>query len=422
MRIMIVEDDPVTRAILIQVIRRVFPKSVTAEFEDADSALDYWEQKGADMVLVDYGLNGVKTGVVILEAVRKSARWIPCILITGRADRESVLLAKQFKVDDYVVKPINPKDLIARMTNFIGPVKHSEADAEALPESLEKYLEQELRADRLTIPVSASLLASVCRSPGSDTVVDPQLFAEFATEPAFATRVLGMANTAPYHRGTAVVDTLQKALETLGLDPAINIVKELSLYPGSQITDPELKAVEDKYLQDCAALVPILDELHKHADFDRNACRTSALLHRNGELVLLSLMQRWLDAGKSLDSSKTPRLFAQFTEEANDHINSRWGVPMVIRQRANAVNSLPQGIVKPETLAMYLACLARRGDSSREVTRPLAQLGLQLPQWQQILQATTAHQLVSTAPPPQPTASGEASAPESESVPNSSAV
>jgi len=90
---------------------------VTVEATDGDHAVKLFSSGGFDLVLTSWNLEG-KNGLQLLSEIRQRDRNVPVVMVTGEADRPSVLAAIQAGVSDYLVKPFT---------------------ADALREKLEKY-------------------------------------------------------------------------------------------------------------------------------------------------------------------------------------------------------------------------------------------------------------------------------------------
>lgn len=112
MRVLLVEDDP------------MIGDAVQAALKDASYAAD-WVQDGQaalttlacqhyDVVLLDLGLPG-KDGLDVLAAIRAGDNPIPLLIITARDGLGDRLRGLDGGADDYVLKPFEMAELLARM-------------------------------------------------------------------------------------------------------------------------------------------------------------------------------------------------------------------------------------------------------------------------------------------------------------------
>jgi signal transduction histidine kinase/DNA-binding response OmpR family regulator len=116
-RLLIIEDEPDLRDYLT----RIFTKDGYAveAAADAESAL-VWLQENADnppdMVITDVMLPG-QSGLDLLAAIRndQGVARLPVVVLTARADADSAVQAFAAGADDFVPKPFNSAELLARV-------------------------------------------------------------------------------------------------------------------------------------------------------------------------------------------------------------------------------------------------------------------------------------------------------------------
>ena len=70
-------------------------------------------QYNPDIIILDLMLPGIN-GIDLLKKIRKESQ-IPVIMLTAKGDTFDKVLALELGADDYVVKPFEPKELLARM-------------------------------------------------------------------------------------------------------------------------------------------------------------------------------------------------------------------------------------------------------------------------------------------------------------------
>lgn len=80
---------------------------------DGDGALPAFRTHRPDLILLDLMLPGVD-GIEICTRVR-SESGVPIIMLTARSDTVDVVRGLESGADDYIVKPFNPKELVARI-------------------------------------------------------------------------------------------------------------------------------------------------------------------------------------------------------------------------------------------------------------------------------------------------------------------
>lgn len=109
--ILIVEDEPEIAAILVSYLERDNFRTVTAG--DGDVALMHHQTLQPDLVLLDVQLPK-RDGISVLAEIRRRGAT-PVIMATARADDFDKLTALNIGADDFVVKPFNPMEVVARV-------------------------------------------------------------------------------------------------------------------------------------------------------------------------------------------------------------------------------------------------------------------------------------------------------------------
>lgn len=113
--ILIIEDEPVTRATLTSYLEA--QGYDVSEAESADAAERILLEKPIDLLLVDINLPG-KEGLKITREQRAKSD-IGIILVTGRDDDVDRIVGLEMGADDYVCKPFNRRELLARIKSLL---------------------------------------------------------------------------------------------------------------------------------------------------------------------------------------------------------------------------------------------------------------------------------------------------------------
>ena len=112
MRVLLVEDDA------------MIGEAVQGALKDASYAVD-WVRDGStalstlldqhyDLILLDLGLPG-KDGLAVLSSIRAKNNPVPLLIITARDGLDDRLRGLDGGADDYVLKPFEMAELLARM-------------------------------------------------------------------------------------------------------------------------------------------------------------------------------------------------------------------------------------------------------------------------------------------------------------------
>jgi DNA-binding response OmpR family regulator len=110
-RILVVEDEPRIRALTCLYLERAgFDAS---QADDGRAALDAFDADPPDLVVVDLLLPGL-TGEALIGAIREVSE-VPIIVASAKRSDDDRLAAFRLGADDYVTKPFNPVELVARV-------------------------------------------------------------------------------------------------------------------------------------------------------------------------------------------------------------------------------------------------------------------------------------------------------------------
>lgn len=112
---MIVEDDEVTRARIAAYFESEQYK--VFQSEDGDGIDRTILEQDIDVVLLDINLPG-KDGLQLARELSEKTD-VGIILVTARDDEIDRIVGLEIGADDYVTKPFNPRELLARVKNLI---------------------------------------------------------------------------------------------------------------------------------------------------------------------------------------------------------------------------------------------------------------------------------------------------------------
>jgi DNA-binding response OmpR family regulator len=123
-KILLVEDDPDILDLTAYVLRR--ERFIVTEASDGAQALRRWKTDRPDLVIVDLGLPSVD-GFEVVRRIRAEDQT-PILVITGRKDAHDVLRCFNLGSDDFVPKPFEFRELIARVRAILRRMQTSTAE------------------------------------------------------------------------------------------------------------------------------------------------------------------------------------------------------------------------------------------------------------------------------------------------------
>lgn len=110
-KILIVDDDININELIDMYLKSVgYCTKKCFNGNDACNIIDTYE---IDLVILDVMLPG-KDGIEVLKYIRKNSD-IPVIMLTAKGEVFDKVLALELGADDYMVKPFDPKELLARV-------------------------------------------------------------------------------------------------------------------------------------------------------------------------------------------------------------------------------------------------------------------------------------------------------------------
>ncbi|HEX8413667.1 MAG TPA: response regulator transcription factor [Sphingomicrobium sp.] len=113
-RIIIVDDDEIIAEIASEALSEA--GHMVSAIYDGANAMEAIAGSDPDLIILDYNLPG-KTGMQLLREVRMlpHANETPVMMLTARGGRLLKIRAEETGADDYIVKPFDPIDLVARV-------------------------------------------------------------------------------------------------------------------------------------------------------------------------------------------------------------------------------------------------------------------------------------------------------------------
>jgi DNA-binding response OmpR family regulator len=167
MRILLVEDDMPLADVLARCLRE--------ESYSVDHAADGQEaewlatENPYDLIILDLMLPR-KNGFAVLTGLREAGNKTPVLILTARDESESVVKGLDLGADDYLAKPYNLDELLARVRALL---RRNPAGASAVMDFGAIRIDTGKRAvwrDGVSIELTAkeyALLEYFCRNPGT---------------------------------------------------------------------------------------------------------------------------------------------------------------------------------------------------------------------------------------------------------------
>lgn len=128
-RILLVDDDPnISHLVRLYLEKEGFDVTESAR---GDEALEAFKREAPALVLLDVMLPGMD-GLQVLKEIRKTSK-VPVIMLTARDETFDKVLGLELGADDYVTKPFETKELVARVKAVLrrAPAENAPASGDA---------------------------------------------------------------------------------------------------------------------------------------------------------------------------------------------------------------------------------------------------------------------------------------------------
>lgn len=162
--ILVVEDEMNIRSLIVMTMRRAGYDTVSVG--DGTAAAEVLEEKKFDLVLLDVMLPGID-GFELMEYI--APQKIPVIFITAKNSLQDRVQGLRLGADDYIVKPFEPMELLARVESVLRRAGRGTRSLHAYGVEIDPVSMQVLQNGReihLT-PREYDLLVHLLRSQGA---------------------------------------------------------------------------------------------------------------------------------------------------------------------------------------------------------------------------------------------------------------
>lgn len=138
-KILIVDDDNnIAELISLYLMKECFDTMIV---EDGEKALEQFGQFQPNLILLDLMLPGID-GYQVCREIRRTSN-VPIIMLSAKGEVFDKVLGLELGADDYIIKPFDSKELVARVKAVLRRTQTQAASlAAALPsENLGEYVE-----------------------------------------------------------------------------------------------------------------------------------------------------------------------------------------------------------------------------------------------------------------------------------------
>ena len=150
-KILVVDDDKhIAELISLYMMKDGYE---TEEVYDGREAIKVAESFQPDLILLDLMLPGMD-GYQVCTEIRKNSR-VPIIMLTAKGETFDKVLGLELGADDYIVKPFDPKELVARVKAVL---RRYESKAEEKDKNLLKFDGLEINLSNYSVAYNGKTL------------------------------------------------------------------------------------------------------------------------------------------------------------------------------------------------------------------------------------------------------------------------
>ncbi len=215
--VLIVDDDQRIRAMLARFLGDHGMYVTVAG--DGVQMFDALGREAADLIVLDVMLPG-ESGFSLCRQLQNAERPIPVILLTAMDGETDRVVGLELGADDYIVKPFNPRELIARIRAVLRRT-YVKADQAQSRRTVYRFADWTLNVSHRSLKSPTGMLTDLT-SGEFDLLL---AFVEHPQQILSRDRLLDLArgrNSNPFDRSIDVqISRLRRKIEANPLDPAL---------------------------------------------------------------------------------------------------------------------------------------------------------------------------------------------------------
>jgi two-component system chemotaxis response regulator CheY len=118
MKILVVDDFSTMRRIIKNILRQLGYENIV-EADDGSAAVEVLKSEKIDFIISDWNMPHMP-GIELLKTVRSNEEWknTPFLMVTAEGQKDNVIEAVKYKVNNYIVKPFTPETLMEKINKI----------------------------------------------------------------------------------------------------------------------------------------------------------------------------------------------------------------------------------------------------------------------------------------------------------------
>lgn len=324
--ILIVEDEENIALALESIISRGINNSNIQIANNGQQAWEMLMEQAYDLILSDWNMP-IKSGDDLLLDVRQDerTRHIPFLMLTARADRDSLITAIQGGVNDYIAKPFEKSDVIDKVRKHLAKADDSDTPSARSVEDIVEEIVQRLKNDIIKFPVMPDVGIKVKELLQNDDTTIEELASVIKSDPTLTSKLISLSNSSLY-RGTKLTQTLEEAIARIGLRQTESYVFTLSqrglFHSNNTLCAEHMNRLWDHSLATGAAARATAAHLGLA---NPENYFTMGVLHDIGILLLLQLLQTIHNGGHLLEKETIEEILTRLHCQFGASLLKNWG-------------------------------------------------------------------------------------------------
>jgi len=368
LKALVLEDDDLFSELLETVVAGLRPGMRVTVASRLSEAFRYVDDDDFDLIIADWNLPD-GSGLELVRRVRSAKATMPVVIVSARADRDSVLKAAHYGINGYITKPLDVRVLHKKLTDLLS-------DTPAKLPSISSYLADALEnITQLPSDLDAAEILDLYRR--QDELSASQLAERWRDQPALTLRLLDVANSTSFRRTGEPLDTVRDAISSIGVAMALNQALALSLDVSRNIQHLPLRARADTFYEQAITVATSAQTLALRLKKQPMLFQQAGLLSRLGEMALVKVLDEYVALGGEVEEAAFEALFREWSAPFGNRLKIHWHLSLGLRELIGAVHTLGSDCTREDRLLMRAASLESLGlKSGEECQRLLRRLGL----------------------------------------------
>ncbi len=158
-RILIVDDEEMIRAVIREYA--VFEGHQVEEADNGAEALERCKKSDFDVIVMDLMMPGMD-GFTTYEYIKK-IKDIPVLILSAKGQEYDKLYGFALGIDDYVVKPFSPKELMARLSVIVSRNRYRKEHEEQQKDTALVYYWLRIDPEQYVVTVNGKRIDNITR-------------------------------------------------------------------------------------------------------------------------------------------------------------------------------------------------------------------------------------------------------------------